>query len=362
MQLTRVAGRLAAQARSWRLGAVVTTERFLPGERAKRRQVKALRDHVRWELAEAPWVREGGGRLVGIGGTVRNLAAAAQLHAGLPSYGIQGFSLTRAALGELIDRFLDLPAAERASVPGIKYDRADLILAGALVVDGVMEAGGFDALEATEAGLREGVFFESLLGEPPLFDDVRAASVRNLAGQYRAEPAHTEHVARLALEMWDALAAAGVHPGDPAERELLWAAAMLHDVGMAVNYDDHHKHSRYLILSNGLPGFTPREVALIAQAARYHRKGTPAFGELAPLARTGDEALLRRLSALVRLAEQLERSRDQAVRAARVEVRDGRVALVLEADEDVTIARWAAERQRELFQHAFGRALSVRSA
>jgi exopolyphosphatase/guanosine-5'-triphosphate,3'-diphosphate pyrophosphatase len=286
------------------------------------------------------------------------------LAAGQPSYGVQGFALTREALGALVERLADLPAEERGRVPGIKPERGDLILAGALVIQTVMDVGGFPEVEATEAGLREGVFLESLLGDrdPPLLGDVRRASVGNLAAQYGTDFAHAEHVARLALEMWDDLATAGAHAGEEGERELLWAAAMLHDVGMAVNYDDHHKHSRYLILSNGLPGFTPREVALIAQAARYHRKGTPAFGELAPLARTGDEALLRRLSALVRLAEQLERSRDQAVRAARVEVRDGRVALVLEADEDVTIARWAAERQRELFQHAFGRALSVRSA
>ena len=130
-------------------------------------------------------------------------------------------------------------------------------------------------LEATDAGLREGVFFETLLGDPPLVDDVRRATVRNLAAQYDTDFAHAEHVARLALELWDALAAAGLHRGDPKERELLWATAMLHDIGTAVDYDDHHKHSRYLILNAGLPGFSPREVALIGQAARYHRKGNP---------------------------------------------------------------------------------------
>jgi exopolyphosphatase / guanosine-5'-triphosphate,3'-diphosphate pyrophosphatase len=358
MQLTQVAGRHAAHVRSWRLGAVVMTERFLPEERVRRKQLKALRAHVAEELAAAPWVR-GGGRLVGVGGTVRNLAAASQLQAGLPSFGIQGHAITRAALDELIERLAELPVSERAKVPGIKFNRADLILAGALVIQSVMEVGGFDALEATHAGLREGVFFESLLGDPPLFDDVRRASVTNLAAQYGADEAHTEHVARLALEIWDSLAEAGLHRGDPAERELLWAAAELHDIGMAVNYDDHHKHSRYLILSSGLPGFTPRETALIAQAARYHRKGTPTMGEMEPLAEPGDEELLGRIATMVRLAEQLERSRDQAVHAARVEVQDGQVALRLEADEDVTIARWAAERQRELFARAFGRELSV---
>ena len=130
---------------------------------------------------------------------------------------------------------------------------------------------------------------------------------------------------------------------------------MLHDIGTAVDYDDHHKHSRYLILSAGLPGYSPREVALIGQAARYHRKGTPSLGEFSALARDGDEAMLDRLAAAVRIAEQLERSRDQSVHACDVDVRDGHVDLRLHADEDVTIARWATERQGDVFRRAFGR-------
>jgi len=359
MQLTRVSDRREASARSWPLGAVRMTERFFPnGGRAKGKQVRALREHVASELASAPWLAEGG-RLAGIGGTVRNLAAAVQLAADLPSYGVQGFRITRDALASLISDFEDMTPSERGKVAGIKAERGDLILAGALVIEAVMEAGGFSDLEATEAGLREGVFFESYLGDPPLFEDVRVASVCNLAAQYHADFAHTNHVARLALEMWDALAAHGVHDGDREERELLWATAMLHDIGVAVDYDDHHKHSRYLILSAGLPGFSPREAALIGQAARYHRKGTPGLGEFTPLARDGDAAMLDRISAMVRLGEQLERSRDQAVSAADVQVENGRVELRLAATEDVTIARWAAERQGDLFKRAFGRDLSV---
>jgi exopolyphosphatase/guanosine-5'-triphosphate,3'-diphosphate pyrophosphatase len=359
LQLTRVEGREVIDARSWRLGAVRLTERFMPeGGKAKRKQMKALREHVAAEIEGAAWLDEGG-RLCGIGGTVRNLAAAAQLAAGLPSYGIQGFRITRAALGELIERFAELTPAERGGVPGIKPSRGDLILAGALVVDTVMEAGGFGMIEATEAGLREGVFFETLLGDPPLVEDVRVATVRNLAAQYDTDFAHVEHVAQLALELWDGLAAAGVHRGDRKERELLWATAMLHDIGTAVDYDDHHKHSRYLILSAGMPGYSPREVALIGQAARYHRKGNPGLGEFTALARDGDEAMLNRLAAAVRIAEQLERSRDQAVHACDVVVEDGRVQLRLHASEDVTIARWATERQGDVFRRAFGRELAV---
>jgi exopolyphosphatase/guanosine-5'-triphosphate,3'-diphosphate pyrophosphatase len=359
LQLTRVEERKAIDGRSWPLGAVRMTERFMPeGGKAKRKPMKALRDHVAAEIDHAAWLEEGG-RLSGIGGTIRNLASAAQLGAGLPSYGIQGFRITRDALGELIDTLADLPPEERGNVPGIKVARADLILAGALVIDTVMDVGGFGMIEATDAGLREGVFFESLLGDPPLVEDVRRATVCNLAAQYDADFAHVRHVAALALELWDALAAAGLHRGDPKERELLWATAMLHDIGTAVDYDDHHKHSRYLILSAGMPGYSPREVALIGQAARYHRKGNPTLGEFGALARPGDEALLNRIAAAVRIAEQLERSRDQAVSACDVEVKDGRVELHLRADEDVTIARWATERQGDVFRKAFGRELNV---
>jgi exopolyphosphatase/guanosine-5'-triphosphate,3'-diphosphate pyrophosphatase len=359
MQLTRVEGREEIEGRSWPVGAVRMTERFLPdGDKPKRKQIKALRDHVAAEIEHAAWLDDGG-RLTGVGGTVRNLAAAAQLAAGLPSYGIQGYRITRDALKDLVEALSGLTAAERASVPGIKFARGDLILAGALVIDTVMEVGGFGMVEATDAGLREGVFFESLLGDPPLVDDVREATVRNLAAQYDADFAHAEHVAQLSLELWDGLAAAGVHRGDPKERELLWATAILHDIGTAIDYDDHHKHSRYLILSAGMPGYSPREVALIGQGARYHRKGNPGLGEFTALARPGDEQLLNRIAAAVRIAEQLERSRDQAVRACDIVVADGSVSLRLRAEVDVTIARWATERQGDVFRKAFGRELSV---
>jgi exopolyphosphatase/guanosine-5'-triphosphate,3'-diphosphate pyrophosphatase len=155
------------------------------------------------------------------------------------------------------------------------------------------------------------------------------------------------------------MAAAGAHPGAREERELLWAAAMLHDIGTAIDYDDHHKHSRYLILSAGLPGFSPRETGLIGQMARYHRKGQPTLGEFEAVARRGDAALLDRGAAVLRVAEQLERPRDQSVRRMHVSHPDGRVELRLESEVDVTVSRWAAEREGELFARAFGRELAV---
>jgi exopolyphosphatase/guanosine-5'-triphosphate,3'-diphosphate pyrophosphatase len=169
LQLVHVAGRLARESGSWRLGAVRMTERFLVGDGpAKRSQCKALQAHVARKLERAPWLELTGPRLVGLGGTVRNLAAAAERAAGLPFEEVQGFVIEREALDELTSRLAALPPAERSSVPGIKPARADIVLAGALVIQGVMHAGGFDTLEVTGAGLREGIFFERQLARQQL--------------------------------------------------------------------------------------------------------------------------------------------------------------------------------------------------
>jgi exopolyphosphatase / guanosine-5'-triphosphate,3'-diphosphate pyrophosphatase len=364
MQLVHVKDRQELDAQSWPLGAVRMTERFLPDEKAKDKQMEALREHVREELGSAPWLKdaaERGEKIAGIGGALRNLATAAELEHELPSFGVQGFSLRRKSLSKLVDELADLPASERGDLPGIKKERGDLILAAAVVIEEVLKTGGFDAIETTEEGLREGVFFSVLLDDrrPPLFEDVRQASVFNLAGQYHPEPAHTNHVARLAVEVWDELAAAGLHEGDGEERDMLWAAAILHDIGTAVDYDDHHRHSRYLVLSAGLPGWSQRETVLIAQMVRYHRKGTPTLDDFKGLTEDGDDEILLRCSAVLRLAEQFERARDQAVKAAHIAVSDGSVDLKIEADEDVTIARWAAERTSDVFERAFGKELRV---
>jgi exopolyphosphatase/guanosine-5'-triphosphate,3'-diphosphate pyrophosphatase len=368
LQLVRVADRRALDTDSWRLGTVLMSERFLPPNGpAKRKQIEDLREHVASELVRAPWLGEGpAGRLVGIGGTVRNLAAAAQRATGLPSNGVQGVGIARDVLDELVARLAALPAVERASVPGVKPARADLILAGAVVVQGVLEAGRFETLETTEAGLREGVFFERQLAggspgaeRPALLADVRRASIANIAAQYHVDVDHTQHVAALALGMFDELAQLGLHEGDARERELLWAACMLHDIGMSIDYDDHHKHSRYLILNSGLPGFTPVETAIVAQAARYHRKGMPTPGPMAALFSDADAERLNRCAVLLRLAEDLERSRDQLVRGTSMVLNGGRVELRLLADGESAVPRWAASRERDLFARAFSRELSV---
>jgi len=353
VQLMRLEGRQLQESISLPLGTVRMSERFLPEEKASSKQIKALRAHVREEVEGLDWWG-GGGRLVGIGGTIRNLAAAAQKELDFPDVDVGGFELTADALDELIETLADRPASKRGNVKGIKPDRADVILGGALVLATAMEAGGHDLVEVSEAGLREGAFLGNVIeGDPPLFEDVRRQSVENLAHRFNTAPAHVGHVARLSLEMFDGLLEEGLHQYGDEERELLWAACVLHDIGTAIDYDDHHRHSHYLILHAGLPGFTPRELVLIGLIARYHRKGDPDASELGDLGRKGDQQLLDLLCGVIRLAEQLERSRDQSVEAVAIAAANGTVTLEpRHGGGDTSVAIWSARRNSDLLARA----------
>ncbi len=360
IQAMRIEARRLAQAESLPLGSVRVSEEFLPGEKASAKGMKALRKRVQSELEELGWWQDGG-RVVGIGGTIRNLAAAAMADTELPLMDAQGLKLERAELEELIELLADRPASKRGDLRGIKPDRGDVILGGALVLAAALDSGGFDGIEVTEAGLREGVFFERLIGKPELFDDVRRESVENLAHRFNTEPEHVGRVAALSRDVFDGLAAAGLHDYGEPERELLWAACVLHDIGTAIDYEDHHRHSHYLILNAGLPGFDPRELLLIGLIARYHRKGDPDASELNGLALPGDEERLRLLCAIIRLAEQLERSRDGAIRRVQVAAANGRVTLAADADpaRDATVPIWAARQNADLLAQALDREVEI---
>ena len=369
VQVVQIRNRKLKRSASWPLGAVRVSEQFLTSDKPDSKELKALRKHVAKQVREAGWLESAkDDRLAGIGGTIRNLAEAAARAAGLPFTDPQGYCLERGALEDLIGELASLAPAKRGSVPGIKPDRGDVILGGAVVVATLMDEIGIDQIETTNAGLREGVFFERYLehADPPLFEDVRRASVENLAHRYQEDLTHPRHVAELSLQIYDGLRehdlAGGGNGNGNGSRELLWAAGMLHDIGTAVDYDDHHKHSQYLIMNAGLPGFTPRELGLIALIARYHRKGEPDVSELGSLARKSDERRLALLSGVIRLAEQLERSRDSAVGSVRLSAVNGRVELEPVTNSEASVAIWSAQQNSDLLARAIDRKVEISPA
>jgi exopolyphosphatase/guanosine-5'-triphosphate,3'-diphosphate pyrophosphatase len=357
IQLTRVAGRAPAESGSWPLGAVRMTERFLPGGEASKEGMKAVRRHAQKKLAKVEWLM-GTDRIVALGGAARNLAAAAVRRSGeLLAGSVQGVELTQEALASLRDELAALPPGERGEIPGINERRADVILAAAIVLHEVLELADADRFEVTEWGMREGLFLASHLdADPPVVPDVRRSAVEQLAHRFSPDLSHPRQVARLAAALWDGLAGAGA-PCAPEDRELVWAAGLLHDVGTAIDLDDRHKHSHYLVENAGLPGYAPREVALVASAARYHHKGSPDLEH--PVSEAGDEERLARMAAVLRLAEDLDRARDGAVHDVRVAARNGSLRLGALGEDTRTVLLRAIERNGRLFRLAFGKELKA---
>jgi exopolyphosphatase/guanosine-5'-triphosphate,3'-diphosphate pyrophosphatase len=361
VQVGRVSRRALERTLSEPIGAVRMTEAFLRSPRSKRSELKALRRHVSDVLSRSGWLAPNGLPLVGTGGAVRTLAAMAQRASEYPLSEIHGYELGRGTLGEIIEALFRLPVGQRQRIPGLKADRADIILAGAVTIDVVMERVGATTISICSQGLREGLFYERFLApaDPPLFPDVRRASVLNVALRYGYDRPHTQHVARLALEIFDGTARAGLHGADQLERELLWSAAMLHDIGVIVDYHDHHKHGFYLILNAGLPGFTHRELALVALLVRAHRKSPPNFDWMRPVLEDGDEERFWRLASCLRLAEQLERDRAQVVQGIDIDGRGKTITLALRAPEEPSVALWSAGQEGPVFERAFGRHLRL---
>jgi exopolyphosphatase/guanosine-5'-triphosphate,3'-diphosphate pyrophosphatase len=345
------------------LGAVRSTEAYLPGELVRSQDVQRFQKVIDEAFRAVAWMRLGKHEtFVGVGGTLRQLARMDRAMSGYPYGLVSGYEIRLRRLEALIARLQATPVPDRPKrFPGLLPDRADIILAGAMAVAGAMRRAGARRLLIGGQGLREGLFYDIFFQERPAASLValRTFSILNTARLYGYEQAHTAHVARLALSLFDQLQAA--HGYGTPEREYLWAAAMLHDIGTVVEYYDHHKHSAYIILSAGLPGFTHRETILIAQLCLYHRKGQPSLAPYTAIMEKGDGVRIARLAALLRLAEYLDRSRAQTVAEVRMIIKDTRAVLLVtpQPGTEAAVEMWEAQQHADLFEQAYGLTLEI---
>ena len=288
---------------------------------------------------------------VGTSGTIVALATLAS-NGDTMSSGLKW--LSRKRLRELIDALTPLSAADRAKRLAIDERRAETILGGAIVLDVIMRRLKLDQIRASDAALREGIVDSVLdrVPEPKERGSVRRASVLGLVERSDVERTHATHVARLALRIFDQTQE--LHRFRTGERELLEYAALLHEVGMHVSYQGHHKHSYYLISHAGLRGFTTDQVAVMANVARYYRKSPPRDDDdnFAPLS-DAQKDVVRKLSAILRIADALDRGRRRAVRDVGVEAHDGvvRFQVRLRGEGEVEVA--AAGKRAKYFGKVF---------
>ena len=300
---------------------------------------------------------------VGTSGTIRNLAGIAAQRAGR-NVGNGRLTITRAELAEVADLLRAAPLPERQRIPGLNPERADVIVAGAAILEVLMAELGVKQFLVSPLGLRDGLLVNYLIRShrhnDPIYElSARRRSVILLGRRCGFDEKHAQAVARLALGLFDSAREIELHGFGEVERELLEYAALLHDIGVFLSFVNHQAHTYYLIRHADLVGFDQMEIAVIAALARYHRKGRPRADhpEFAELDSRG-RAVVYQLSVLLRLAERLERSHHGVVqRAGLSRVDRNAVRLEIEAEGDCSLELMAIEKDRKAFAKAFHRRL-----
>jgi exopolyphosphatase/guanosine-5'-triphosphate,3'-diphosphate pyrophosphatase len=274
---------------------------------------------------------------------------------GLQDLMVRGYQVTRAEVRHLLDRLRKLPLKDRASVPGLSADRADIIVAGLTIVDRIMDRFEINVLQAHHRGVRDGLMLAMIdeqqgpPGDPALDRD---GAIERLAQACGGDVAHGRHSALIAGEIFAQIAEP--FKLDPADRVLLEAAARLQDVGYLINYDQHHKHSYHLIMNSRLEGFSPKELEVIANVARYHRGAEPKRKhENLRRMNEDDQRRIRRLAAILRIAGGTDRTNTQQVRGVHIDCHNGETQFKLVSPQFPEVDIWGARRRAELFERVF---------
>ncbi|HEY7399784.1 MAG TPA: Ppx/GppA phosphatase family protein [Actinomycetota bacterium] len=342
-------------AESFPLGAARLTTaiaRHDPMSRGERREVKALVVELLQPLAETV-ARLGPVRCVAAGGTTGALARllAAKRWSPVPA-SLNQATIELADLRALSRVLCDASFEERLAMTGMDARRADLLHVGSVVLVAAASTFGVRRIVHSEWGLREGVVIDELnleLATTP--EELRSASIGRLVRLWGLDEAHARGVRAIALLLFDETRR--LHRLGDRERELLAHAAILHDIGVRVSPDHHHKHGAYLIDHAGLRGFSPDEVAIMSSLVRFHRGGSPksSFSSFAALA-DDDRHAASVLIGLLRIAHALRRGGDFDVEAIDVTARKGILSIGVRGSSNPQAAAAEAQEQADVLSKA----------
>ncbi|MBW4686719.1 MAG: Ppx/GppA family phosphatase [Komarekiella atlantica HA4396-MV6] len=306
-------------------------------------------------------------RLIGTAGTIETLA---MIHAreklGVVPSTLNGYQFHLKDLRELVNRLRKLSNSERGAIPGMPDKRAEVILAGAVILQEAMTLLGADSVTVCERSLREGVVVDWMLSHGLIEDrlryqsSVRERNVLKLASKYHINLEHSDRVAAFAHSLFDQTQGT-LHNWGQDERQLLWAATILHNCGHYISHSSHHKHSYYLIRNGELLGYTETEIEIIANLARYHRKSPPKkkHENYQNLLTKQHRQMVSQLSAILRLAVALDRRQIGAIAQVQCEYYPQlrHVNLLIfpsQTADDCALELWSLDYKKGVFEEEFG--------
>jgi exopolyphosphatase / guanosine-5'-triphosphate,3'-diphosphate pyrophosphatase len=348
--------------KSLKLGAIRLVDQFLQRTPPASTALRALEDTVTAQLTAAlnSFKIKRFDSLVATSGMAGNLAEI--IHLRRTNRPLVQLNLTKISLKDVHEIETELAKSTikaRLAIPGLDPKRADTLLPASLVLRRLMELSGQDELILCDKAIREGVIYdfidrhrERLKAEAEI-PDLRRRNIVALARRCQAPEVHSLHVASLALRLFDQTQR--LHKLGTAERAWLEYAAILHDIGYLINERQHHKHAYYLIVNSELGGLSRDDVHIVANIARYHRRAIPhpKHDEFESLSRK-NKRIVRFLSAILRIADALDRTHFSVVRT--LDVKIGKtITIHVHVTGDAVLETWAAKGRADLFEQVFRR-------
>jgi exopolyphosphatase/guanosine-5'-triphosphate,3'-diphosphate pyrophosphatase len=357
-------------ATSLKLGAVRLTQKFLKDDPFSERDLRALEEYVvsRLEPVCHEIRKIGFDVAVGSSGTIKTLQMLSMASRGeeIPK-NLHGTDLEMTNLSSVCETlFKNRSIQERRFLPKMDSKRADIIVAGAMVLKVLGDVAGISSFRVSSTALREGLIVDTLSRESTWLQgdsiDVRWQSIRELGSRLRIDEAHAWHITSLTISLFDCLE---LKPAlGPQWRELLRCAAYLHECGKFINISGFHKHAQYLIRNSSLMGFNQKELEIIGALVRFHRKRPPRQDDDQFEHIDQQEAqTIGKLASILRLAVSLDRGRMGRIRKVRlVNGRSGRATLTLSAlgPDEAGVELYELNCEKEPFEKAFSTALDVR--
>ncbi len=354
-------------ARSFKIGVIRLTERFVDSDPISSRDERKMTEFIGEQVDRyiEHIVERGFDRVIGTSGTILSLGTvAAAIDRGSVPQEVRNLRVPAKSLRRLRKTVVEMDLEERMHLPGLDPRRADLRGAGAVLLDTVLKKLGAEELTLCDLALREGVLLDYIHGHRKhitrvdRYPDVRRRSVIELAERCAWEGEHSRQVAAIALTLFDYTKR--IHELGDREREWLEYAGFLHDIGNHISYGKHHRHSYYLTKNGDLRGFEPDEIDVIALVTRYHRRATPKSDHpgMSEVSKH-NRRVIEVLSAFLRLAETLDRSRHGVVRGIEVRERLGIIHIKVQAVGDSELEVWAANKQIKALEEALDRTVRI---
>jgi exopolyphosphatase/guanosine-5'-triphosphate,3'-diphosphate pyrophosphatase len=363
VELVLVKNQRAVWMKSARLGAARIKERFLLDDPPTAAQCKRLQNHLEKEIGERVRAARQAGvvRAIGTSGTINTLVAMARAARGEELGTLHGSTASAAEIARLCRKMLVTNAAMRLKLPGVDAKRVDQVQAAVILADFVLRHSGASQLVACLWALREGMLLELAHATNRSAPEIRRSTVNAVANRFANSDFHGRQVAKLALMLFDATAIALQLP--ESTRELLEYAALLHDIGHAIDHDRHNRHSYYLVKNADLLGFEPVEIEMIALSLGAHRKQSAQLESPEWQALSARERRIARgMAAILRVADALDRGHRGIVKTLTVSYPPGRAHIEIGSGrEKADLELWTCEKRVDLLAKLLDRRVTLQN-